>query len=215
MIDFIKHNWKGMLAFLFIFLICTINVGCSARAAEGAKVDAKEEKGFWSGVGEYLDNHRASMGHDSTFTYTQNGRVEFYGPFPMQLIQANHAWFTTAADAQLAQESTQPVIQQPIIAHNGAVLYPQQQPGQMRVVHISHNVQGFTTQEPAPHWVGNVIHEDTVVPWGGSEAARYDNSWRYQQGEVHVNTDRPNGVRTYNDGPSSQSGRTVDAWGHK
>lgn len=155
----------------------------------------------------YLESHRASLGHDSTYEYQQVGRVEFYGPFPMQLLQANRAWFFKPEDAAIAQESTQPVLQQPIIAQNGTVIYPPLQPGRMRTVRIAHSVSGFVTQEPPPSWTGNVIHEYTNVPWAGSEAARYENSYRYQQGEVQVKTDRPAGLRNSNDGP--------DAWGHK
>ncbi len=155
----------------------------------------------------YLDAHRASMGHDSTFTYTQIGRVEFYGPMPLQLMQQNHAWFLTPEDAAIAQDSTQPVIQQPIVARPGTVLYPPLQPGQLRVVRIAHNIQGFTTQEPAPQWTGNVIHVETIVPWSGSESARYANEWRWQEGQLKVSSDRQPQTRTYNDG--------ADAWGHK
>ena len=112
----------------------------------------------------YLENHRALMGHDSTYEYQQVGRVEFFGPFPLALLQTNRAYFLMPEDAAIAQESTQPVLQQPIIAQNGTVIYPPLQPGRMRTVRIAHSVSGFVTQEPPPSWTGTRARPRTAPP---------------------------------------------------
>lgn len=149
------------------------------------------------GLQRYLDEHQAKQ-HQQSFSYRQNGRVEFYGPFDMAILQQNQAFPMTPEDAKNIQESFAVVIAQPIVVDGRMMIPPV--PQTKRTVHIAHFVRGFADQEPAPAWAGPVIHESTTVPWSGDEQARYENQWRYEHHTQHTTNDRPEG-RTPADAP--------------
>lgn len=145
----------------------------------------------------YLEQHRADNAAQS-YSFTQIGRVEIYGPFDNAILQRNQAWPYTPEDAALIQESYAVAIAQPVVV-NGQLIYPPQ-PQHLRVIRIAHYVRGFANQEPAPAWTGPVIHERTVVPWSNDSQARFENQWRYEQRETTFRNDRPKG-RTIDDAP--------------
>lgn len=151
-----------------------------------------------AGMDRYLDEHRADHA-GRTFPYTQVGRVEFYGPFDVSILQTNSAWPATPEDAKIIQESFAIVVAQPV-AVNGTLTYPAILQTK-RTARIAHHVRGLADREPAPAWNGPVIHESTRVPWSGDEQARYDDQWRYEKNYQRTHDDRPEG-RTPADAPT-------------
>jgi hypothetical protein len=138
----------------------------------------------------YLEEHRAERA-ESTFYYTQIGRVEFVGPFDIGLLQANRAWPASAQDAMEIQASFNIAVSQPVVV-NGQLVYPSVQE-RRRSVRIMHKVKGWADRTPLPSWEGSVIHETTRVPWNGDgeEMGKYEGDWSYKKQYQKTHDDRP------------------------
>ena len=135
-------------------LMPLILIGCKAR-------DGKDQS-VGEAFQEYLRQH-SSPGWRGSGWFVQYGRVDFYGPFPIEVLEANRAFPASPRDAAEIRDSLLPILTHATALPDGRIVYPQVQQ-RMRSVRIAHMVRSPDGEAPMPTWCGAIVHERTEIP---------------------------------------------------
>lgn len=190
----------GQVASLGRFLILGI-LGWACFVLTACKTRDGQDQTVGDAFQEYLREHSSPGWKAGHGWYAQVGRVDFYGPFPIEILTVNRAFPASEHDANRIAESFIPSMAHATVYPDGRVVYPQVAQT-LRSVRIMHTIRCLGDNVPKPTWIGNVMHERTeILAQQNAYLEEFDGSVHYQYPSSH------------SDGPSYRREVGADQYG--